>query len=58
MKRLSKLQKTEIIRLLDERYVSLQLRSRRLKPLYERHQSMYQDVVNEMNLIDSILKVL
>ena len=58
MNRFSKSQKFEISRLLGERYASLQLRLKCLKPLYDRHQTMYQDFVDEMDLIDSILKVL
>lgn len=58
MKRLSKLQRSEISRLLDERYVCLQLRLRRLKPLYDKMPSMYKEVLDELELIDSISKVL
>lgn len=55
-RKLSKIQKFEISRLLDERYVLLHLRLKRCRILYDKMPSMYDEVVNEMELIDSIFE--
>ena len=58
MENLSDIQLSEIVRLLDERYCILRMRLNRFKLIASNHPEWRKDVENEMELIDSISKIL
>ena len=58
MENLSREQLSELSTLLDERFIYLQLRLKRLRPMFDKNPSMLEEVKKEMELIDSINEML